>query len=935
MQTSNQLYFSNFGKFLLLISWLVLGFTSFSQDKLTTTNVQNSILSDSLINIVTDTLKNVKSDSLDLENKKKQKSNQIDAEIDYSAQDSIVLWGNGTGFLHGTGDVKYKNINLKADFVRVKMDSSLVYAKGKTDSIGTKTGEPVFSEGATEYSSKELNYNLKTKKGFIRQAVTEQGEGYIISDKTKKTAEDVLCIAGGKYTTCSNHDHPDFYLSLTKGKVKPGSYVVSGPAYLVIQDVPLPIAIPFGFFPFTDKYSSGIIMPSYQDELTRGFGLQNGGYYFAINDYVDLDLNGEIWTNGTWALNATSNYVKKYKFRGNFSVSYREDITGEKDLSDYTKASNLSIRWSHSQDQKANPNLTFSSSVNFATSGYNQSNINTYNQPEINSENTKGSSVSFSKRFPDSPFSLSGSMLINQRTKDSTISLTLPNISISMSRIYPFKRKNPIGNDRWYEKISMSYSGTMSNSIDTKENLLFKSSFSQDWKNGMRHSIPLSATFNILKYINVSPSVNYTERWYLTSINKSWDTPSQEIIVDTINGFNRVWDFNMGVSASTKLYGMYMPIRAIFGDKIDRIRHVMTPSLGFSYRPDYSDPMWGYYDTYTKSVVDATNPDVYTNQSVQYSHYEGSMYGTPSTGKSGSLNFSVGNNVEMKLRNDNDTTGTEKFKIVSLIDNLSFSGAYNLAVDTMRWSTFSTNLRIKIGKSYSLSLSGAFDPYMYGLTSSGSPVRINKLRWENGGFPRFLGTSTSYSYTLNNDTFKKLFGKKDKSNKTNESGDNPQTDTPAMTDDEYINNNPDLNHSSTSAESKKKEEKIDGYDIFSIPWRISINYSIRYSNTSEFDYDKMEYKMDFTHNLSFSGGIDLTKNWKISTSTSYDFDAKKFTYTNVNITRSLHCWNMSGSIVPFGTYKSYSFHIGVNASMLQDLKYDKQSSYGTNNISWY
>ena len=935
MQTSNQLYFSNFGKFLLLISWLVLGFTSFSQDKLTTTDVQNSILSDSLINNVTDTLKNVKSDSLDLENKKKQKSNQIDAEIDYSAQDSIVLWGNGTGFLHGTGDVKYKNINLKADFVRVKMDSSLVYAKGKTDSIGTKTGEPVFSEGATEYSSKELNYNLKTKKGFIRQAVTEQGEGYIISDKTKKTAEDVLCIAGGKYTTCSNHDHPDFYLSLTKGKVKPGSYVVSGPAYLVIQDVPLPIAIPFGFFPFTDKYSSGIIMPSYQDELTRGFGLQNGGYYFAINDYVDLDLNGEIWTNGTWALNATSNYVKKYKFRGNFSVSYREDITGEKDLSDYTKASNLSIRWSHSQDQKANPNLTFSSSVNFATSGYNQSNINTYNQPEINSENTKGSSVSFSKRFPDSPFSLSGSMLINQRTKDSTISLTLPNISISMSRIYPFKRKNPIGNDRWYEKISMSYSGTMSNSIDTKENLLFKSSFSQDWKNGMRHSIPLSATFNILKYINVSPSVNYTERWYLTSINKSWDTPSQEIIVDTINGFNRVWDFNMGVSASTKLYGMYMPIRAIFGDKIDRIRHVMTPSLGFSYRPDYSDPMWGYYDTYTKSVVDATNPDVYTNQSVQYSHYEGSMYGTPSTGKSGSLNFSVGNNVEMKLRNDNDTTGTEKFKIVSLIDNLSFSGAYNLAVDTMRWSTFSTNLRIKIGKSYSLSLSGAFNPYMYGLTSSGSPVRINKLRWENGGFPRFLGTSTSYSYTLNNDTFKKLFGKKDKSNKTNESGDNPQTDTPAMTDDEYINNNTDLNHSSTSAESKKKEEKIDGYDIFSIPWRISINYSIRYSNTSEFDYDKMEYKMDFTHNLSFSGGIDLTKNWKISTSTSYDFDAKKFTYTNVNITRSLHCWNMSGSIVPFGTYKSYSFHIGVNASMLQDLKYDKQSSYGTNNISWY
>lgn len=922
MQIYNQLQFNNLSKILFLISYLVLSISGFSQDKIIPTNTINTIKTDTVKNISIDTIRR---DSINLT--QKQKSNQIETEINYSAQDSIVFLGDGTGFLHGTADIKYKNINLKADYVRIKMDSSLVFAKGTIDSLGTKVGEPVFSEGETEYSSKELNYNLKTKKGFIRQAVTQQGEGYIISDKTKKTEDDVLCIAGGKYTTCDNHDHPDFYLSLTKGKVKPGSYVVSGPAYLVVQDVPLPIAVPFGFFPFTDKYSSGIIMPTFEDESTRGFGLRNGGYYFAISDYLDLDLNGETFTNGTWALNATTNYIKRYKFRGNFSISYREDITGEKELPDYTKSNNMSIRWSHSQDQKANPNLTFSSSVNFSTSGYNRSNVNSYYRPELNSENTKGSSVSFSKRFPQSPFNLSGSVLINQRTRDSTISLTLPNISVSMSRFYPLKRKNPIGNERWYEKISMSYAGTFANSIDTKENKLFSSSFARDWKNGMRHSIPISTTFNLLKYINLSPSVNYNERWYLTSVDKKWDIPQQRVLIDTINGFNRVYDFNMGVSASTKLYGMYMPIRSIFGDKIDRIRHVVTPTFGFSYMPDFGETMWGYYDSYIRSTPDKLFPDTYDEEVIRYSHYDGSLYGTPNAGKTGSLNFSLGNNLEMKVRNDNDTTGTEKFKKISLIDNFSVSGAYNLAADSLRWSTFGTNLRLKIGKSYSLNLSGGFDPYMYGLNKYGNPVRINKLRWNNGGFPRFLGTSTSASYTLSNDTFEKLFNKKE--NTKSKKSDNVEEN---QEDTEYNAQNTDLRRSN---KPEQEEKSADGYVKFNIPWRISANYSIRYGNTSEFDKQRMEYKMEFIHNLSLSGNIDLTTNWRINATTSYDFKAKELTYTNVNVTRNLHCWNMSASIVPFGPYKSYNFHIGVNSSMLADLKYDKQSNSGSNNISWY
>jgi lipopolysaccharide assembly outer membrane protein LptD (OstA) len=918
MQICNQLYFNKARLILLLNLCFILPFLCLG----------GGVMAENIVTkptIGTDSLKKQTIDTVSVKNENKTKSNQIDAEIEYSAKDSIVFLGNGTGFLHGQSDIKYKNINLKADFVRIKMDSSIVYAHGTTDSVGTKIGEPVFKEGESEYKSKELAYNLKSKKGFIRQAVTQQGEGYIISDKTKKTEDDILCIAGGKYTTCEDHDHPHFYLSLSKGKVKPGSYVVAGPSHLVVLDVPLPIVIPFGFFPFTDKYSSGVLMPTFVDELTRGFGLTNGGYYFAINDYVDMEIKGDIYTKGTWGVSATSSYRKNYKYSGNLNISYREDVTGEKDMADYSKANNMSIRWSHSQDQKANPYRTLSASVNFSTSGYNKSNVSSYYRPELNSENTKGSSVSFSQRFPESPFSISGSMLINQRTKDSTVSLTLPNISISMSRIYPFKRKNAVGNERWYEKISMSYSGTMANSIDTKENLLFKSSLVNDWRNGMRHSIPISATFNLLKYINVSPSINYTERWYLQSVDKSWDIANQKEVTEKKNGFNRVYDFNMGVSASTKLYGFYMPIRSIFGDKVDRIRHVLTPSIGFSYLPDFGDPMWGFYGTYTKSVIDNTSLTGYNDQQVQYSHYVGSLYGAPGVGKSGNINFSLGNNVEMKLRNDNDTTGTKPFNKISLIDNLSVSGGYNLAADSMQWSQFSSNIRLKFGERHSLSLSGAFDPYMY-VVNGKYLTRVNKLRWENGGFPRFLGTSTSYSYTINNDTFKK----KDKKNNPNTSDEQRKT-----TDDESNLNKADKKENTAQKDKKDAEKSEDGYQKLAIPWSISASYSVRYGNTSEIDYEKAEYKMNFTHNLSFSGDLSLTTNWKFSTSTSYDFEAKKFTYTNINITRNLHCWTMTGSVVPFGIYKSYNVRIGVNASMLQDLKWDKKSEYSNNTITWY
>ena len=851
--------------------------------------------------------------------------NQIDAEIAYTASDSIVFLGDGTGFLYGKTNLSYKKINLKeADYVRISTDSSTIFARGVPDSLGVMKGKPVINDGDQEYNATELTYNLRTRKGFIRQAVTQQGEGYIISDKTKKNDDDVLCMQDGMYTTCDNHEHPHFYLSLSKAKVKPGSYIITGPAHLVLLDIPLPVAVPFGFFPFNKNYSSGLEMPSFDTDVTRGYGLVNGGYYFAISDYADLSIKGDVYTRGTWGVNLSSSYLKRYKFNGSVNVSYREDVIGEKDMPDYQKSPNLSIQWSHSQNPKVNPFRTFSASVNFTTSGWNRSNINSYYTP-ANAENTKSSSVSFSQRFPNNPFSITANMSVTQRTKDSTINLMLPNVAISMSRIYPLKRKNPVGNERWYEKISMSYSGTITNSIQTKENKLMHSSLAKDWVNSAQHNIPVSASFNVLKYITFTPSFNYKEKWFLTSQRKTWDVVNQKEVTTNVTGFNRVWDYNLSMSANTTLYGMYTPVKAIFGDKIEKIRHMLKPSASFAFTPDFGDLKYGYWDTYIKSVIKDGDPTKITSEEIYYSRFPS---GAPGRGKSNNLSFTLDNNLEMKVKNNEDTTGLKPTKIISLIDNFSLNSAYNFAADSMQWSNIGTSLRIKFGKAYTLSLSGAFDPYMYASPDGKSIKRVNQLRWEHGKFPRFLGTSTSYSYTLSNETFKR----KDKKSKGN-----------TNTESDEDTGNSDINADSMRSQQKdsnsgtdKTTTDADGYEKVEIPWSLSFNYSVRFGNSSEFNYEKLEYKQVFTHNLGITGNIKLTPGWQISGTTSYDFNAKQMSYTSFNITRNLHCWTLSGNVVPFGPYKTYNFRIGVNSSMLQDLKYEKQGNRSSsNNITWY
>ena len=872
------------------------------------------------------------------------KKETIDARVEYSSQDSMVIMGNGIVHMYGSGELQYKSMNLTAEYIRVHMDSTTLYAAGVYDTITEEwVGKPVFAEGDESYQTGEITYNLKTQKGFIRNAITEQGEGYVTADKTKKVGDDVLMMAGGRYTTCDDHDCPHFYLRMTKAKVKPGSYIATGPAYLVVGEVPLPLAIPFGFFPFTSSYSSGLIMPNFGDDYTRGLYMTGLGYYFAINDYMDLQLTGDIYTRGTWAVTARSRYVKRYKFQGSVSVNYRWDVTGEKDMPNYNVAKNLSVQWSHTQDSKANPYNNFSASVNFKTSGYNRSNINSYYDVQANAENTTSSSVSYTQRFPDSPWSLSLSMNLTQRTKDSTLYVNLPSLNVSMSRIYPFKRKKALGKQKWYEKISLQYSGSFTNSITCKESEFFKSSFVKDWDNRLKHNLTSSASFMAFKYLSITPSISFTDRMFFSRVDQSWNEDLRQVQKDTVQGFYNVYNFNASISMSTKLYGYYIPFRKWFGDKVDRFRHVMTPSVSFSYSPDFGAEYWakrygGFYGSYDKMVTvkdEAGNwvPKLDENglpifEEVYYSRFKEA----PGRGASATLSFSLGNNLEMKLRNDKDTTGKEPYKVYSIIDNLSISGGYNFIADSMNWSNFSVNLRIKIPKvNYTINLSGQFDPYMYTTTASGAHVRSNQLYWNHGRFPHFLGTSTSFSYTFNNDVVKKWFAKKDKGEQNQEGEE---------VDDSEILEDVELEKNGREKRSRSQDTEVtdDGYLFAKIPWSLSVSYNLRYTAAGggQWNEKKNVPKMEFRHNLSFSASLGLGSGWKASTSLSYDVNAKKLAYTSINVSRDLHCWSMSASFVPFGPYKSYTFHIGVNASMLADLKYDKSSSDATSKrVEWW
>ena len=865
-------------------------------------------------------------DSLYKDTVRKSKS-ALEEPVSYSAKDSITFdYTNSRAHLFGGSQVNYQNLQLTADDISLSLDSSLVHASGRPDSTGAIQGKPLFKQGEDEYEPDRISYNFKTRKAFISNVYTQEGEGFMQSREGKRDSSGVMYVQNGKYTTC-DAEHPHFYVSLTRAKMHPGKNVIFGPAYLVVEDVPLPLAIPYGFFPFSSSYKSGFIMPTYGDETTRGFYLRDGGYYFAINDKVDLKVLGEFYTKGSWGLSAQTNYKKRYRFGGNFFFSYQNTKEGEKNMPDYSVSKSFKLTWSHRQDAKANPTQSFSASVNFATSSYERNNLTSMYNPESYTQSTRTSSVSYSKTFSKVGLTLSGTFNLSQNMRDSSISVTLPTLSISQSRFNPFKRKKAAGKERWYEKIAMSYTGTLANSINTKEDKLFHSSLVKDWRNGMRHQVPISASFSVLNYINVTPSFTFTDRMYTHKVMQGWDTERQDVQRDTVYGFYNVYNYNMSISANTKLYGMYRPMPWFGGKKIAAIRHVFTPTVSFSYAPDFSQSRFGFYDSYVKTDA---NGNVST---VRYSPFSGMMYGTVGQGMTGSVTMDVANNIEMKVRTDKDSTGYRK---ISLIDELGGSLSYNMAAKRRPWSDLNLRARIKLTKKYTYSMNAVFATYAYEKDENGRVYVGDHTEWSRGRFGRFQGTAQNISYSISNETFRKLFGKKHRTT-TSDGELDEELDEEEETDPTMQNVDPDRKKGKTGANQESNGDvDEDGYLKFSLPWSINIGYgvTIRENTQGRFNDKRMRYPYKLSHTLNFSGNIRISEGWNINFSSGYDFNMHKLSMTTASLSRDLHCFQMSCSMV-ISPYTSYNFTFACKAGTLADaLKWKKQSSYSSN-IDWY
>ena len=862
-------------------------------------------------------------DSIRLDSINRKKSGALDAPVTFSSEDSMVYDAKSkVARLYGNSNVKYQNMDLSSDRIQMSLDSSLVRATGTADSTGAISGTPVFTMGQDKYESDTMAFNFKTKKGFIYNVYTEQEDGYLSSQHSKRDSSGVLYLEHGRYTTC-DQPHPDFYIALSRAKVRPGKDVVFGPAYLVVADVPLPLAIPYGFFPFTKSYSSGFIMPSYGDESSRGFYLRDGGYYFAMSDKWDLKLLGEIYTKGSWGLSVASNYRKRYRYNGSFFFSYQNTKNGDKGMPDYTEQTSFKLQWSHRQDPKSNPFSSLSASVNFASTSYERNNLNSMYNPQSYTLSLRTSSVNWSTSFSSLGMTISGSANLSQNMIDSTVSLTLPDLNISVSRFYPFKRKHMAGKERWYEKISMSYTGQFSNSIDTKEDKLFKSNLIKDWRNAFQHNIPINANFTLFNYININPSFNFTDRMYSNKVMKSWDEQAQTERADTTYGFYNVYNWSMSISASTKMYGFWVPSKKIFGDKIQAIRHVLTPQVTFSYAPDCGSR---YYETYQKTDADG-NVSL-----VEYSPFENGLFNVPSRGKTGSVTFDLSNNIEMKVKSDKDSTG---YKKLSIIDELGFNMGYNMAAKEKPWSDLTVRLRLKWWKNYTFNLNAVFATYAYELDDNGRPYVSNHTEYSKGRFGRFQGLSQNISFTLNPEKLKKWFGGGDDEEDATEDDNNTEDDDTGIesnVDDDMVNGQ----NGARKKNAGKAETDADGYMKFSMPWSLTFGYGItmRENTSGKFNTKTMRYPYAFTQTLNFSGNIRISDGWNISFSSGYDFENHDLSMTTASLSRDLHCFNMSCSVV-LAPYTSYNFSFRCNAATLTDaLKYDKRSGY-SNAVQWY
>ena len=793
-------------------------------------------------------------------------------------------------YIYSEGDIKYADKSLKADFMRIDMNTKEIFAYGKADTVDgkpTKT-QPIFTDGGGSYTMDTINYNFESEKALIQGVATQQGDGWLVGGRIKKQPDNSINIQHGKYTTCEHTDHPHFYLAMTKAKVIPGKKIITGPAYLVMEDVPIyPLCIPEGFFPISSGAKSGLLMPTYGEEAARGFYLRGLGYYFIINQHLDLALTGGFYTLGSWEVNAASRYIKRYKYSGNLNFDFSSVKTGDKGEPDYIKQNNFKFTWTHSQDPKANPGSTFSASVNLATSGYSKYSATSLNDILATQTN---SSISYSKSWAGTPFSFSMNMGISQNSQTRALSINFPNMVFNVARVYPFKRKEAVGKQRWYEKISFTYTGKLTNSVSAPESEIFTAQTLKNMRNGVEHTIPVSSSFTLFKYINFTPSFNYTERWYFKRQMQEWNPTTNKVEkLDPEYGFYRIYNYNASASLNTTIYGMWQMKKKTA--KVQAVRHTITPSVGVSYMPDFGNQKYGFYQ-----IVQADSLGGHT----LYSPYSDNAYGVPGRGASASLNFSLKQSLEMKVLSKRDTSGVKKIKI---IDDLSLSGSYNFLADSMGLSNISASLRTTIYGNFGLNLSATLDPYQ--VTPQG--IRINKLLLSKGVLGRIMNTGWSFGYTFKS--------REDKS----QSAINDINSIPP----EYFN--PFSDPYGLMDPILRRKYMAQTYYDFSIPWNIGFNYVISY-NVQYTNNGTTGFKRNVNQTLGFNGSVNLTPKTGIAFTSGFDIQNRKLTTTSISITRDLHCWQMSFVWIPFGSHRSWSFNIGVKAASLADLKYDKSQS---------
>lgn len=828
-------------------------------------NTQNAYSQDSLFV--------QKQDSLDL--KKNKKKAVLDARIDYSAEDSLTFFlDNKDVFLYNKAKIDYDKMKLESGFMTVNFDTKTLFAEGVKDSTDTIVQSPIFKEGNAEYKSKELKYNFDTKQGLISNVFTKESDGYLHGEKVKKKDDRTMYISSGMFTTCDNEDHPHFGISFSKAKAITDDKIVTGPAWFSLMEIPLPVGIPFAYFPFTDGKKSGFLMPSYGNAANRGYYLRNIGWYFAINDYIDLALRGDIYTNLSYALNISSSYVKRYKYRGSIEFRYEDNHTGLKNTPSYSSSSDFKFRWTHSQEAKSHPYRTFSANVNLVSSKFNQytTNVSDY------FNNTTTSSIAFSTRF-GSAWSFTANLGESYNINSGAISLDLPSMTLSSIQFYPFRKKKSSGKRKWYEDISFSYRANLINTIDTYDSLLTSSDLIKNFRNGIMHSIPISSNVKILKHLNWTNSISYTERWYTNSISKTYNPETDLIDKDTIYGFIANRNANFTSSINTRLYGMFTFKKGF----IKAVRHVINPSISFNYTPDFSEPSLGFYDFYTDKE----------GKRVYYSKTENGVFGSPPQGASGVISFSLGNNLEMKVPDKNDTV--EGMRKIVLLEAFNISSGYDLARDSVNWQPLRLTARTTLFKKLLINFSAAYTPYV--LNENG--VLTNELLWHKEG--RLFQKQNS-QWTLN------------MSWNLNSKADHSQT-----TGDYHSPT--EMQYSPFSNPNEILSEHVD----FSIPWNLTLG--VNYSRLSSYIVSIAGYQTNQSATLTARGDLNLTEKWKIGFSSGYDFINKDFTYTSIDFYRDLHCWEMRMNWIPFGPRQGWNFSISVKAPMLQDLKYEKRNDF--------